>query len=179
MRKIMLIGPGGAGKSTLARHLGAILDIDVIHLDRLFWKPGWIETPRAEWRTLQQRLVQGERWIVDGNYGGTLDIRLAAADTIIFLDLPRWLCLWRVVKRRVIYAGRARPDMSEGCSEKLDWQFLRWIWQYPRTRRPQILRQLAQLSAQKRVIRLRSQADVARFLHEVRLVAVEDQSRRS
>jgi adenylate kinase family enzyme len=168
MKKIMLIGSSGAGKSTLARQLGAILDIEVIHLDTLFWHPGWIETPRPAWSALQQHLVERERWIIDGNYSGTMNLRLQAADTIILLDLPRRVCLWRVVKRRIMYAGRSRPDMAAGCPERLTRQFLGWIWRYPYDRRPQILRTLAELADKKRVIRLRSSADVARFLDEVR-----------
>jgi adenylate kinase family enzyme len=89
MRRIMVIGSGGAGKSIFSRRLGDVLGIEVIHLDRLHWKPGWAETPKGEWAELVGQLVRGDEWIIDGNYGGTLEVRLGACDTVIFLDLPR------------------------------------------------------------------------------------------
>ncbi len=162
--RIAIIGSGGSGKSTLARMLGSKLDIPVVHLDVLFWKPGWVEPPREEWAAMQRELVQGERWILDGNYGGTIDIRLGAADTVIYLDLPRSVCMWRVLKRRVQYARRQRPDLPPGCPESIDWQFLQWIWSYPRQRRPQILARLAQLDNSVSVVVLRSPRQVQRWL---------------
>ncbi len=85
MKKIVLIGSGGAGKSTLARQLGEVLKINVYHLDALFWKPNWVGVPKDDQRNIQNKLVEKEEWIIDGNYGGTMEIRLNAADTIIFL----------------------------------------------------------------------------------------------
>jgi adenylate kinase family enzyme len=166
MKRIAIIGPGGSGKSTLACELGAILGIEVIHLDALFWKPGWVETPKPEWRSIQEDLVRRESWIMDGNYGGTLDIRLAAADTIIFLDFPRLLCLWRVIKRRVQHIGRGRPDMGPDCPERLTWQFLWWIWTYRTRKRPAVLQELAQYADEKRIFVLRGPADARCFLKE-------------
>ena len=93
MRKVLVIGSGGAGKSTLARHLGELLHIDVIHLDALSWHPGWTETPRAEWRKIIEGLLRRDAWIIDGNYSNTLDIRLEECDTVIFLDIARRICL--------------------------------------------------------------------------------------
>jgi len=167
MRRIAIIGSAGAGKSTLARQLGAILGLKVIHLDSLFWHPGWVETPRDEWIRVQEELVTEDAWVIDGNYRGTMDIRLAAADTIIFLDLPRRICLWRVVRRRFQYAGRARPDMAPGCVEQLDWEFLKWVWAFPSRERPDVLRKLAEYADGRQVIVLRRPADVARFLAEI------------
>lgn len=120
-RRIAIIGSGGSGKSAVARELGTILGTEVIHLDALFWKPGWVETPRPEWRALQEALVLRATWIMGGNYHGTIAIRLAAADTIVFLDLPRAVCLWRVLGRWPRHRGTARPDLAPGCPETLDW----------------------------------------------------------
>ncbi|GGD86041.1 hypothetical protein GCM10010911_50540 [Paenibacillus nasutitermitis] len=119
MKRIVLIGSGGSGKSTLARELGRILSIDVHHLDAIFWKPGWISTPKNEQKDVQEKLVSHTSWIIDGNYGGTIDIRLQAADTIIFFDLSRWICLIRVLKRRFQYRNMKRTDMAEGCEERI------------------------------------------------------------
>jgi adenylate kinase family enzyme len=101
---------------------------------------------------------------MDGNYGGTIDARLAACDTVIFLDLSRLRCLWRVLARRLRYHGQSRPDMAADCPEHLDWEFVRWIWNYPRRTRPQLLQKLAALRDEKRVIVLRTPRDVSRFL---------------
>ena len=102
MKKIVLIGSGGSGKSTLARQLGERLKIKVYHLDALFWKPNWVGVPKDEQTKVQNDLVKKESWIIDGNYGGTMDIRLNAADTIIFLDIPRTICLYRAFKIRFL-----------------------------------------------------------------------------
>jgi adenylate kinase family enzyme len=162
MRRILIIGPGGSGKSTLARRIGDCTGLPVVHLDSMYWKEGWVETPKEEWARVVQDLAAREAWVMDGNYGGTLDLRLAVADTVVFLDLPRWVCLWRVVKRRIWFHGRSRPDMCPGCPERLSWAFLKWIWSYPRARRPGILQRLQAAASAKRVIILDSRAAVRR-----------------
>lgn len=167
MKKIIIIGSGGAGKSTFARELGAILGLEVIHLDAFYWHPGWVETSKTEWQCIVQQLTQRENWIIDGNYSGTLEIRLAAADTVIFLDFPRLLCIWRVVKRRWQYAGKSRPDVAPGCPKRLSWQFLQWIWTYPIVRRPTILEKLSQLAPNQEVIFLHSPSAIKQFLQEI------------
>ncbi|MEK3910098.1 hypothetical protein [Paenibacillus sp. FSL H7-0331] len=88
----------------------------------MHWKPGWVPTPEDEWYQYQQELTQKDEWIIDGNYGRTLDIRLAEADTIIFFDLSRWITTYRIIKRRIQYHGKTRPDLTEGCPEQLDLQ---------------------------------------------------------
>jgi adenylate kinase family enzyme len=168
MRKVLVIGSGGAGKSTFSRRLGQLLDIEVIHLDSLYWKPGWIKTPKAEWAETVEELVRRDAWIMDGNYSGTFDIRLKACDTLIFLDMPRLICLWRVLKRAVVYRRRRRPDMAAGCDEKLDTEFILWIWNYPKTRRPRILEWMRENAGSKKMIRLRSPAEAETFLATIR-----------
>lgn len=167
MRRVLVIGSGGAGKSTFSRRLGAGLGLEVIHLDAAYWRPGWVETPKDEWRRKVEELCRGESWVMDGNFGGTLELRLAACDSVVFLDLPRAVCLRRVLKRAVMYRNTPRPDMAAGCPEKLDLKFLYWVWTYPSLRRPAILARLEEVVADKRVVRLRSDAEVERFLAEV------------
>jgi adenylate kinase family enzyme len=168
MQRVAIIGCGGAGKSTLARRLGDISGRPVIHLDREHWKPGWVEPSGEEWRARVADFVSGDSWIIDGNYGGTMNERIHRADTVVFLDLSRWRCLYRVLKRRVMYNGRPRPDMTPGCDEKLDPAFLKWIWGYRATRRPGIIQMLRQARADgKRVFVLRSPAAVERFVRAV------------
>ncbi|PAE06456.1 hypothetical protein CHI12_16415 [Terribacillus saccharophilus] len=168
MNRIALIGSSGSGKSTLAMDIGKILDIEVWHLDAILWKPNWILTPREEQKQIQSQLVSQGSWIIDGNYQSTLDIRLEAADTIIFLDMPRTLCLYRVWKRRLMYHNRSRPDMQSGCKEKIDLQFLKWIWDFPSKKRPQMQQKLAELGMDKQIIRLRRPREVKGFLDKIK-----------
>lgn len=164
MKKVLVIGPGGAGKSTFARRLGELLGIEVLHLDRFYWRPGWVETPKPEWSRTVEEMLKGDAWIMDGNYSGTLDIRVRACDTVIFLDMPRRVCLRRVVKRALMYRNRSRPDMAEGCQERLTWEFILWIWNYPRRTRQKVIRLLEANREEKRIVWLRSKAEVESFL---------------
>lgn len=159
-----MIGSGGAGKSTFARRLGERLGLEVIHLDKVYWRAGWVEPPKDEWRRKVEELLGGEAWVMDGNYSGTLGVRLAACDTVVFLDLPRLVCLWRVLKRALTYRGASRPDMAEGCQERVNAEFLLWVWNYRKRSRPKVLALLQEQAHTKRVVRLRSAAEVERFL---------------
>jgi adenylate kinase family enzyme len=164
MRKVLVIGSGGAGKSTFAKRLGARLKTKVIHLDSIYWRPGWVETPKAEWLMMVEELLKRESWIMDGNYSGTLEVRLQSCDTVIFLDLPRTVCVWRVMKRLFRYWNRSRPDMADECREKFNLEFIRWVWGYPKRTRPKVLERLKENSQSKKIILLRSQAEVEKFL---------------
>ena len=168
MKRILIIGSSGSGKSTLARQLGDILNLPVIHLDKYFWKPDWVRTPYSEWSHMVEDFVAKDKWILDGNYRNTLDVRLKAADTIIFLDLPPWICTWRAMKRRIMYYNESRPDMAKGCKEKIFDphfpKFMKWIWNYPKRAKPQIFFQLNRLPKEKQVIWLRSPKEVKLFL---------------
>lgn len=130
MERVMIIGCGGAGKSTLARQLGEVTGLPVVHLDKLFWKSGWVESSKAEIDEKIRQAAACPRWIMDGNYNRTLEQRLERADTVIYLDFPRMVCLWGVFKRLLTNLGKVRPDMPEGCPEKVDLEFLRWIWNF-------------------------------------------------
>ena len=167
MKRVLVIGSGGAGKSTFSRRLGERLGLEVIHLDKVFWSPGWVEPSKEGWRRTVEELCARESWVMDGNYSGTLDVRLAACDAVVFLDLPRAVCVWRVLKRAMMYRNSPRPDMAEGCREKFDLKFLHWVWTYQSRRRPKILARLDEIDGDKRVIRLRSDEEVERFLAEV------------
>jgi adenylate kinase family enzyme len=144
VKKVIIIGSGGAGKSTLARKLGEGIGIKVHHLDALYWKPGWEMTGKDEWEEIVLKIIKEETWIIDGNFGGTMDIRAQAADSIIFLDYSTTRCLYGIIKRRIMYHGRTRPDLNEGCSEKLDWEFIKWVAEYKRKKAPAIIAKLQQ-----------------------------------
>ena len=164
MKRVLVIGPGGSGKSTFARRLGQLLNIEVKHLDRFYWRAGWTKPSNEDWVKTVGELIGGDSWIIDGNFGGTLVQRVERCDTIIFLDMPRLLCLWRVTKRRLLYRNSSRPDMTEGCNEKLDREFIDWVWNYSHRSRPKVIKLLNENSERKKVIWLRSKADVERFL---------------
>ncbi len=128
MKRIMVMGvSAGAGKSTFARKLGEKLDIDVYHLDAYFWKPNWVQASTEEFRESNRKIADQDKWIIEGNYSTTYDIRAPRADTIIYLELPLIICLYRVVKRWLTNIGNTRPDMGPGCTEKLDYQFIKFI----------------------------------------------------
>jgi adenylate kinase family enzyme len=164
VKKVLVIGSGGSGKTTFSKQLAARTGLPLIHLDQLFWRPGWDPTPDAEWDRLITELSGRDAWIMDGNYGRTIATRMAAADTVIFLDLPRLVCTWRIMKRQIRYAGRTRPDSAAGCPERLTWEFVSWVWTYPSRRRPEMLQRLDGVRSTKTVIVLKSQREVDDFL---------------
>jgi adenylate kinase family enzyme len=167
MKRVLIIGSGGAGKSTLARRLGEATGIEVVHLDKLHWRAGWIEPPKDEWLKIVENAIEKESWIMDGNFGGTMEMRLKASDTVIFLDLPRALCTYRVFRRWLKYRSTHRPDMAEGCNEKIDLEFLGWIWNFPKTTKPKIEERLKRFENEKNVIRLRSKKEVEDILMDL------------
>jgi adenylate kinase family enzyme len=164
MKRILVIGSGGSGKSTLAVRLGRLLKIEVVHLDSIYWHPGWVETPKVEWKRTVEKLVEHPEWVIDGNYSGTLETRLEACDTVVFLDFPRLKCLWRVIKRMALFRNSIRPDMARGCPERLDLRFLLWVWTYSTRSRPKIVRLLQHNSNHKQIFWLRSDAEMEAFL---------------
>lgn len=164
MQRVIVIGSGGAGKSFFSRQLADVTGLPLHHLDSLYWQPGWKEPGHAEWHASLQALLSRPAWILDGNFGGSLEARIAASDTVIFIDTPAWVCLWRVVVRRIRHHGQSRPDMAAGCHERLDPGFIGWILGYRFQRRPAILRRLDALRHEKQVVVIRSGAQAREFL---------------
>ncbi len=152
----------------MARRLGELTGLPVVHLDRHYWRSGWDPTPADEWAANVDELLRSEEWIMDGNYGGTMTARIEACDTVIFLKLPRTTCISRVIKRRIENSHRSRNDLPPGCPEQLNWEFLSYLWNYPATRTPEILARLAELEGEKRVEILDNVKAVESFLHRLR-----------
>ena len=152
MERVVILGPGGAGKSTLARRLGERTGLPVMELDKHFWSADLRPLPTDQWRTRQSELVKGEEWIADGDLGpyDVLEPRLRAADTVIVLDFPRWRCAWRSVRR-----SRERPE------------FWKWLWTWRRQSRPQLLAAIATFADHADVETLASPAAVDRWLYTV------------
>ena len=139
MQRVLVIGISGAGKSTFSRALANTTGLPLIHLDKEFWQPGCVQTPRPEWRAKVGELAARERWIMDGNYDSSLDLRLPRADTVLWFDYPMLRCLRRAMWRAVTTYGRVRPDMAEGCPERIDLEFLRYIWTFNAKQRPRVV----------------------------------------
>lgn len=165
MQRIVILGNIGSGKSTLARAMGAKLGLPVVHLDRLFWEPGWTEPTTENFRARLAPYLADGRWITEGNYiSRTFDMRLPVCDTIVLLETPRWLCVWRAFWRTVL--ARPRPDLPEGCEEGMKGDlphFLRDAWNFE-PRRLRIEAAIPKMAAQARVVRLRTTREAERFV---------------
>ena len=144
MKRIVVIGCSGSGKSTFSRKLQQLTGNPLHHLDKLFWLPDWELRSAEEQDRIQKELVKEENWIIDGNYQRSLPIRLERADTVFFFDYPRRLCLYRALKRIVSNRKRTRPDMGEGCPERFDWEFMKFIWNFNKNNRPGLIALLDQ-----------------------------------
>ncbi len=163
MERILIIGCGGAGKSTLARAMGEKLNIPVVHLDKLWWRPGWVSVSQEEFDSLLLTELEKPTWIMDGNYGRTLQGRLERCDAVIYLDFSRLACLTGVLKRIAQSYGQVRPDMGDGCPERFDWDFLKWVWNFNKEKRGSFYRLLDE-SKHAQVIILKNRRQVNRFL---------------
>lgn len=139
MQRILILGCPGSGKSTLARELAERTGLPLVHLDQIYWRPGWVEPSKEEWHAQLPEILARPAWILDGNYGGSIALRLEAADTAILLDRPTWLCLFRIFRRSVLTWGRIRPDMAEGCSERFDLQFFAYVLNFRRAKLPKVM----------------------------------------
>jgi adenylate kinase family enzyme len=162
MERILVIGPCGAGKSTLARQLGERLGLPVFHMDQLNWQPGWIGRGKAELRKQLDGVVIQPRWIIDGNYGGTLPPRLERADTVIYLDFPIRLCLARLLRRIWTWRGRSRPDMPDGCPERFDLAFFFYVLQW--NAGPRLRTEAALIGHEHKLIRMASPNALDRWM---------------
>jgi len=167
MNRILVIGCPGSGKSVLSYKVASVTGLPLIHLDSLYHDDRWPDDAKLkteQWKMLVQSLVEGKQWIIDGNYKGTYDLRMRAADTIIFLDYPRWLTLHRMLKRRIEYHKKQRPDMPATWREKISWDFLLFIWSYRSRERPRVLSLLTQYSSGRTIVIARSPLEVERWL---------------
>jgi hypothetical protein len=149
VKRVIITGPGAAGKSALAVRLGQITSLPVIELDKLFWRPGLTATPPGQWAAAQRELAAQESWIMDGDLGpyDVPGVRLQAADTIVFLDLSPARCAWRAVRR-----SRERADL---------WW---WLLTYRRRSRPRLLRAIAAHAGNPEIHVLRTPQAVTRFI---------------
>lgn len=168
MKRIMVIGSPGSGKSTLSKKLAKSFHLPLVHLDKLFWNEGWIESSKEEFdHRLRQILMQND-WIIDGNYSRTLSMRLERADTVIFLDYSKYICTCRVIKRVLKAYGTTRSDMGNGCPERFDLEFLKYVWNFRKNNRNKILGLLSGMK-EKEIIVLHNKKELKHFLSEISL----------
>ncbi|MGL5012325.1 MAG: AAA family ATPase [Paracoccaceae bacterium] len=170
MQRVMIVGGPGSGKSTLARGLGARTGLPVYHMDHIHWQSGWVERERAEKIRLAGEIEARDSWVFEGGLSATYANRVARADTLIWLDLPVGLRLWRVLKRSVRWWGRSRPDLPEGCNEEFGPQtlpFWAFIWRTRQTSRERLLQIVAAPPGHLRVVHLRRVRAVRAFLESV------------
>lgn len=169
MNRILVIGSAGSGKSTLSQQLSEQLQLPIVHLDKYYWKPNWIPTPNEEWDQFIIEATNQEQWIMDGNYSRTLDLRMKRADAIIFLDMPRLLCIYRIIKRRIRYHGKTRSDLNEECPEKLDWAFFVWVWNYKKKNRTRVMEKLESVKGQKEIIIVKTRKQVKELMKRIKV----------
>lgn len=163
MQRIIIIGSCGAGKSTLAIKLAQNLNLPLVHLDKLRFIGNWQERPREEFDKLLLAELEKPCWIIDGNYNRTIPLRMLHCDTVIFLDFPRLVCMWGVMKRVIKYHGETRPDMGGECRERFDPEFMKYVWGFRKKHRKRYLEMLAN-AADKKVIILKNRRQVKKFL---------------
>ena len=166
MKRVMIIGCGGAGKSTLARKLGAKTGLPVVHLDRIFWSPGnWKHLEPAEFDERLAAEMEKPQWILDGNYNRTVELRLGQADTVIYLDFSRLRCMTGWISRVIKNWGRARADMAQGCNEWFDPEMAAWVWNFNRKNREKYHEMLRNAQGVQVHI-LKNRRQVRRFLRQ-------------
>ncbi|MFB8341236.1 DNA topology modulation protein FlaR [Brucella cytisi] len=167
LQRIMIIGGAGSGKSSLARKLGDITGLPVIHIDILYWQPGWTMRPRDQIGRLTIEAANQDTWIFEGNHSETMNYRASRADMLVFLDISTTRRLWRVLKRTIMHYGHSRPDMAEGCIERFDWNFLKWVAGYRKNGRIRALAFLETAPQHLTKLHLSSPRDVERFLTQM------------
>ena len=163
MERIMIIGCGGSGKSTLARQLGEKTGLPVVHLDKLFWRPGWVNITREEFDVVHNAAIEEKKWILDGNFDRTMEPRIRRCDTVVYLDFSRIACLCGVMKRILTTYGKVRPDMGDGCPERFDLEFLQWVWNFNKNKREKNYRLLNETEGIEKIV-LRNRRAVKQFL---------------
>ncbi|MEM8579934.1 MAG: AAA family ATPase [Pseudomonadota bacterium] len=165
-QRVLVIGVSGGGKSTLSRAIERIYGLPHISMDRdIRWLPGWTIRDRTEQRRLTEAYAAQDKWVIDGTSVSSFDVRVPRADLVIWVRPTRRRALWQLAKRVWGSYGKVRPDMADGCPEKLpDKQFLHWIWTFEAKQSPKITEALARHEPEVRFVVLRTRSDVDRLI---------------
>ncbi|PDT17906.1 AAA family ATPase [Rhizobium sp. J15] len=164
-RRILVVGCSGGGKSTLSLEIAKRFGLPYISLDRdVFWLPGWVARDRCEQRNIIAGRILEEHWIMDGTNPSSFDIRLPRTDFVIWVRMPRLLCIWGAISRWAKWIGRTRPEMAPGCFEKLDLEFLRYIWTFEEKFAPRVAAGIAEHGPDVPVLQLKSRRQMRELL---------------
>lgn len=167
MKRVMIVGQPGAGKSTFARALGERTGLPVVHIDLIHWTPGWVERSRAEKTKLCREVHARNEWIFEGGHSATWPERLQRCDTLIWLDFPLWLRTWRVFRRTLKDYGQSRIDLPDNCPEQFDLAFYQFIWRTRRRSRENMLSLFNNAPPEKHKVKLSNRLEVVAFLKTV------------
>jgi adenylate kinase family enzyme len=163
--RILVMGCSGGGKSTLSQEICAHLVLPYVSMDReFFWLPGWVKREKSDERARIAGKVAEPRWLIDGTAPSSFDLRLPRTELVLWVRVPCWLCMWGTAYRAVRWLGRSRPDMAPGCPERIDWEFLRYIWTWERKFAPKVLAGLAEHGPEVPIIQLKSRSDMRKLL---------------
>jgi len=163
----MIIGQPGSGKSTLARAMGEVLTLPVVHIDLIHWQSGWVERSAAEKDRLCSQAHAQDKWVFEGGRTPTWPERLDRADTLVWLDVPLPVRAWRVFWRTIQNQGNSRPDLPDGCPERFNWTFTKWIWNTRHSQRDKMMQLYNAAPAEKRKFKLTNAKSVSAFLESL------------
>lgn len=163
--RLMVIGCSGGGKSTLSQKIAGRFGLEYVSIDRdILWLPGWVQRPKPDQHDLIREFIAHDRWIMDGNNTSTFDIRVPRSDLVIWVHMPRWLCVWGIFSRWAKYRGQIRPDMAPGCPEQVTWEFFRFVWTWEKIFAPRVTAALEAHAGKTPVLMLKSRADMRRLV---------------
>ena len=166
MNRIMIIGSPGAGKTTLALRLSEKLGLPLVHLDALYWRDNWQSISNEEFDRLLMVELCKQKWIMDGNFGRTIPLRLAYCDTVIYLDYSKFTCVFGIMKRVAEWHGKTRPDMGKNCPEHVDLDFLKFAWTFHKKHNERYMKILKEAD-NKKVIILKNRKQAEKFIQSI------------
>ncbi|MEC4020477.1 topology modulation protein [Streptomyces sp. H27-D2] len=165
MKKVAIVGCGGSGKSYLARQVGKILDAPVTHLDAAFYDDEWNALPMEKFSEVQRGLVAKPRWVIDGNYNSTLQIRLEACDTVVLMDVSTPAALWGIVSRQIRHGAGHKGN---GVHNRIHWGVIKYVATYRRKMRPRVMMKIEEFAAgHAEVVLLTSRRHTRRWLQQL------------